>query len=342
MCAPSPPAVQTVDPAAQGAANKDAAISTAKINNPNIYNPYGTQTVTYGPDGKQDELTPTLRQTFSPEQQVLYDKSIAAKTNLGDVSISGSNALKGIIGNNVDLSGAPPTPQSYGALRDSVINASMARVNEDAGRTRDQSNSDLLAAGIRPGTKAYDDRMNLIQRGVNDALNVATVNAGNQATQAFGTDSQRRKDAIAEILTQRQTPLNEVTALLSNSQVSNPFAGGLGYQAGSQVQPVNLAGIADANNNANIGAYNAQQGSSNAQLGGLFQLGAAGIKAYSDRRLKSKIVRIGTHPLGIGIYEYDIFGKRDIGVMADEVEKVAPHAVTMQPNGFKMVDYGSL
>jgi len=33
---------------AQGQANLDAARATAKLNNPNIINPYGTQTVTYG------------------------------------------------------------------------------------------------------------------------------------------------------------------------------------------------------------------------------------------------------------------------------------------------------
>ena len=63
----------------------------------------------------------------------------------------------------------------------------------------------------------------------------------------------------------------------------------------------------------------------------------------SDRRLKSNIVRIGTHPLGIGLYEYDIFGERQRGVMADEVEQVMPEAVTTHPTlGYKMVRYDLL
>ena len=64
--------------------------------------------------------------------------------------------------------------------------------------------------------------------------------------------------------------------------------------------------------------------------------------ASSDRRLKSNIVRIGTHPLGIGIYEYDIFGERTRGVMADEVLTVRPEAVLEDPSGYLMVDYGRL
>jgi hypothetical protein len=70
-------------------------------------------------------------------------------------------------------------------------------------------------------------------------------------------------------------------------------------------------------------------------------IGGAAIKT-SDRRLKSNIVRIGTHPLGIGIYEYDIDGSRQRGVMADEVLTVLPEAVLTGDDGYMMVNYGML
>jgi hypothetical protein len=103
--------------------------------------------------------------------------------------------------------------------------------------------------------------------------------------------------------------------------------------------------------------YNAAQTGSNALTSGLFgaagmalggpmggQLGSAIGSAFksSDRRLKSNIERVGTHPLGIGIYEYDIFDRRERGVMAQEVEQVMPSAVIEHPSGFKMVNYGLL
>lgn len=59
----------------------------------------------------------------------------------------------------------------------------------------------------------------------------------------------------------------------------------------------------------------------------------------SDRRLKSDIVRIGNHPLGIGWYEYTIFGERTKGVMADEVLDVMPEAISHNADGYMMVDY---
>jgi hypothetical protein len=70
----------------------------------------------------------------------------------------------------------------------------------------------------------------------------------------------------------------------------------------------------------------------------------------SDRAIKDNIVRIGEHPLGIGLYlfdykaEYrDLWGNgRQFGVMADEVETVMPDAVSVHLDGYKLVDYPML
>lgn len=68
----------------------------------------------------------------------------------------------------------------------------------------------------------------------------------------------------------------------------------------------------------------------------------SGLAAFSDRRLKSDVERIGTTKHGLPLYEYTIFGERQRGVMADEVEKVLPDAVLMHPSGYKMVNYRML
>ena len=70
----------------------------------------------------------------------------------------------------------------------------------------------------------------------------------------------------------------------------------------------------------------------------------------SDRRLKENIVRIGTHPLGFGLYLFDFKPEyrsvcgdgRQFGVMADEVETVLPSAVAVNLDGYKTVDYAML
>jgi hypothetical protein len=73
-------------------------------------------------------------------------------------------------------------------------------------------------------------------------------------------------------------------------------------------------------------------------------------KMGSDRIVKENIVRIGDHPLGIGVYLFDYkpeyrekYGHgRQIGVLADEVETVMPEAVSIHPDGYKMVSYAML
>lgn len=86
-------------------------------------------------------------------------------------------------------------------------------------------------------------------------------------------------------------------------------------------------------------------------MGNVGSKGDGGIMTrVSDRNAKQDVVRIGDHPLGIGLYlfEYkrefrDRWGHgRSFGVMADEVAMVMPEAVSVDLDGFKVVDYGML
>ena len=72
--------------------------------------------------------------------------------------------------------------------------------------------------------------------------------------------------------------------------------------------------------------------------------------AVSDPGLKENILKIGDHPLGIGLYLFDYVPEykdrcghgRQFGVMADEVAKVMPEAVGVHADGYQMVNYGML
>ena len=75
-----------------------------------------------------------------------------------------------------------------------------------------------------------------------------------------------------------------------------------------------------------------------------------GMMAASDRNVKEDIVRIGQHPLGLGIYVFrykapysERYGNhRRVGVMADEVAEKYPDAVSRHEDGYLMVDYSRL
>jgi len=84
--------------------------------------------------------------------------------------------------------------------------------------------------------------------------------------------------------------------------------------------------------------------------GGSLGDGATMDMVPSDPAIKENIVRVDTHPLGIGLYLFDYKPShreqrgagRQFGVMADEVAVVMPEAVSVHPDGYKMVNYAML
>lgn len=120
------------------------------------------------------------------------------------------------------------------------------------------------------------------------------------------------------------------------------------FQSGAYGTQLGAAGLAQQGTlglgQLQTGMYKTEADAHGAGMAGLGQLaGTVGMLAFkSDRRLKSNIVLTGVHPLGVGIYEYDIDGRRERGVMADEVEKVLPEAVLTGADGYKLVNYAML
>ena len=165
----------------------------------------------------------------------------------------------------------------------------------------------------------------------------------NQNLQGAQFGNTAAQQSLAQQLQLRNQPLNEISALMSGSQIQNPQFQGY---TGSNVAAAPTFQGAQAGGQQAMDIYGQQMAAKNAQTAALGQLaGAAGqaaVMKYSDVRLKSDIIKVGDHPLGIGIYEYDIFGRRERGVMAHEVLAVKPEAVIQRSNGYLMVNYGAL
>jgi hypothetical protein len=194
---------------------------------------------------------------------------------------------------------------------------------------------DLNAA--RNAAIAANQQTGLTQQ---QAFNQAQNQAYNQALQNAQFFNTAQGQSLAQQLALRNQPLNEITALMSGSQVQMPQFQGY---TGANVAAAPVFGAAQAQGNYAQNLYNQQMAAYNNKMSGLYDLAGTGAKLmFSDRRLKSNIERVGTHPLGIGIYEYDIAGRRERGVMADEVESVKPEAVSTHSSGYKMVNYGAL
>lgn len=74
-------------------------------------------------------------------------------------------------------------------------------------------------------------------------------------------------------------------------------------------------------------------------LGGAVKIGAA-VAMFSDDRLKHNVALLERRQDGLGIYEFSYRGtdQRFRGVMASEVERIYPAAVSWE-DGFRKVDY---
>ena len=72
--------------------------------------------------------------------------------------------------------------------------------------------------------------------------------------------------------------------------------------------------------------------------------GTAMMMFVSDARLKQGVVRVGSSPKGIPIYEFSYVwgGPRYMGAMAQDLMELAPSAVTADACGYYRVDYSKL
>jgi len=179
------------------------------------------------------------------------------------------------------------------------------------------------------------------------AMDQSRMQAQNQAigqqqglNQSYADAQNRlRQQAIAEQMQRRGMSLNEMNALLSGQQVQMPSMPS--FSQGGMAQVPNILGATQMGYDAQLGAVNAQNAAFGNLLNAGAQLGTAAFM-FSDRRLKSRIRRVGTHAIGVGVYEYDMFGERQRGVIAQEVQAVRPDLVKRHANGYLMVNYGGL
>lgn len=321
--------------AAQGNMNQNTATTQQLLNMTNqvtpdgslTYNQSGTNSFT-GADGKTYSVPQfTATTSLSPTAQGIFDTNNQTKTNIAGIGRDQSAKIGALLGTNLKL-GNEATEARLMELGTARLNPQFAR-DEESLRTR------LANSGIRAGSDAWNAEMQRFGQTKNDATNQLLLSGRGQAN--------------AELMAERNAPINEISALMSGSQVSNP---NFTNTPQTNVGGVDYAGMVANNYNAQNDQYKTQVGQQNALMGGLFGLagtGAGGVMKYgmnpmawSDRRLKSDIERIGTTSHDLPFYEYTIFGERQRGVMAQDVLLVMPDAAVMQPNGFYMVNYRML
>lgn len=324
--APTPPNPKDTAAASTGT-NVATALANASLNNVNQVGPNGS--LTYSQTGTSKFTDPytgqsydipnyTQTTTLSPDQQKLYDLNNQTQQNLGNIGVQQSDKIGSLLNTPFD----PSTANK--AVEDKIDALGAARLDPQFARSQDALQTQLANQGIQPGSAAWKAQMDQFQQGKNDAYNQLYLNGNQQAFQ--------------QAVTTRNQPINEITALMSGSQVSNPT---FGATPQTTIPTTDTAGIINANFNQQQAQYQTQLQQQNALMGGLFGLGAAGVYKFSDKRLKKNIKKIGKTNDGQNLYKYEYKGSNEpqIGLMAGEVEKKHPDAVITTPSGFKAVNY---
>ena len=105
---------------------------------------------------------------------------------------------------------------------------------------------------------------------------------------------------------------------------------GLGLQAGNLV--------------TSAGQRTVQTGGSPSTAGTIAKGIGTIASIFSDRRLKRNITLLSVLPDGLGVYAFRMIDDPElrIGVMADEVAELRPHALGPVVGGFRTVNYGAL
>ena len=295
--------------------NTQAAQQQQRMNMLNQSTPYGQLKYTADPNSPGGY---TATQTLTPEMQSLLDSN----TRMAQGSSDTGNALL----QNAQGAMSQPLDLSYGANAQRIAALQQKTLDPQWDRNQNTFDQTMANRGIVPGSAAYDNAQRDYGTNKSDAYNSMFLKsydtANNAATQQYNS------------------PFNALASLRSGSQVAQPVQS-MGFTTTPQesIQAPNYMGAVQSQ-------YQQQMGQDNAAMGGLFGLGGTLLKAglplmmASDRRLKTDISRVGTLDNGLPVYayRYKSGGPMQIGLMAQDVEKVNPDAVG-EIAGFKAVDY---
>lgn len=302
---------------AQAGLNQDTATTQQLLNMTNQVTPTGTlsyqQTGNTGfvdSNGKWVSIPRyTATTELTPEQQSIFNTNQETQANIAGIGRDQSARIGSLLSTPLDLSNT--------SVEDRLWDLASSRMDPQWAQSEEGLRARLANSGIKAGSDAYNREFANFSQAKNDAYNQLLLNGRGQAVQ--------------EMLTERNQPINEISALLSGSQVSMPS---FTSTPQTSVGGVDYSGLVDSK-------YKADAASQAAMLGGLFGLAGAGVSAFSDRRLKRDIRCVGALDNGLPVYAYRMAGSDvvQLGLMADEVEAVKPWAVSEHHSGFKMVNY---
>jgi hypothetical protein len=248
---------------ATAAGNLDAARAAATANRVNQITPQGRlQYQITGQDPHGNDIW-TATQTYSPDQQAIYQGQTDLSKGLLNTAQTGLNYVGRQLGNGgaLDYSKISDMPIQGQSVQDAV----MSRLQPTIEHNRASLDQQLANQGITPGSEAWNYAKKQQGQQENDQYTQA-------ALQGINTGLTARQQGIQEQYTSQDRPLNIINALRTGSQVSTPQFVNVPQQ--QTVPGPNYLGAAQAQYAGDLSNYNTQVASNNNMMGGLFNIGA--------------------------------------------------------------------
>lgn len=316
--APEPPSPRETSQASTST-NVGTAIANTMMQNVGQVGPTGS--LRYDQTGSHRWTDPYTGQSYDIPR-------FTATTTLSPEMQRIHSGLLNQAGNVVGNMSAQPI-RTFDEVRDQSLEALMGRMNPMMQRDEEAMQTRLANQGIGVGSRAFSAAQDDAARARNDARLGAILASGDEQARMM------QMDAAA-----RGQPINEITALLSGSQVAAP---NFQINRPAGIPTTDVGGLINQNFQQRQGNYNTQMAQWQSGIGGLFGLGRAAIMA-SDARLKTDIQHVGETNGGLPIYtyRYKAGGPMQMGVMAQDVAQVNPEAVAEIGGGYLGVDYGRI
>jgi hypothetical protein len=239
----------------QGAANVESARASAKLSNPNIYGPLGTQTVTYG--------TPSFDQTAYDKAMADYQANqgrSAERPDIGKFTTQRTNDEGNVVGQDIDQQGY------QNALMDYLNTTGKAPTREQYTTTAD-ADVPTIRQTLTPEAQATLEAQQRVQRQL-----------ANLGEQGIGTAQNVLGQAFNPNLPGIQTSLGNYGQVAQTPDLSQYGQARGGPQAGQLAETPNLSSYGQANAGVNAQGVNyGPQAGQYGQAGGGPQAGMYGL-----------------------------------------------------------------
>jgi hypothetical protein len=319
----------------KGAAEDTSKSSQAAINaqtqanRPNTSTPFGTTQWTQGPDGS-------------------WQMNTGFSGGLGNAASSLNNQAGQSLSNPLDFNGLAPVGTGDSARQQatgSAFDYAMSRLNPRFAKEDTLQRSRLANQGIDPMSLAGRNAATELGRNQNDATMGALSTAIDKGTSAgnslFQNNLAGRQQGIDEILRARTQPIQDMSQLQGLLNMPS-------FNTAGAATPTNYYQATTDAGNWNLQDKQMQNAFWSDLMGSITSMVGAGasMAAKSDERLKQNIHRLNIEALpGVPFATWEwkaAPGKTYVGVIAQDLEKVAPEYVSQDADGIRWVDYSFL